>query len=91
MKISATSIMISRRKTSDAAELPYVVDVKLFEVNDPQKSTALPFQSHEWNGIEEVVITGTALSYCIRGNDIVINDAGTLDVSKRGVLLVIKK
>ena len=71
--------------------MPYVVDVKLFEVNDPQKSVALPFQSHEFKGIEEVVITGTELSYCIRGNDIVINDAGVLQVFKRGVILAIKK
>lgn len=89
MKLTAKSILIARKKYTGNEDLPYIVEIKLFDINNPHMTAEVPKKVLEFKGIECVQISGLLTNYFIRGNDIVINDAGAVKVeqSKNSITL----
>ncbi len=89
MKLTTKSIIIARKKYKGNEELPYIVEIKLFDINNPHMTIEVPKKVLEFKGIECVQISGLQTDYFIRGNDIVINDAGTVVIEqKKNVVLI---
>lgn len=84
MKYKAKSVMVCRKKdvscTSD--DMPYIVEIKFFNVNDPHKTTEVPFKHLEFKQIMSVVFKGLEVKYLPRGSDLVLNNLEEINVSK---------
>lgn len=91
MKYESKSVLIARRKVRGRDKMPYDVDIKLFDVNDPHKTTAFPVKTLEFAEAEKVAITGFKVDYWSLGNDVVINDAGKFEIDKTNAEVRIKK
>lgn len=91
MKYYSKSVLIARRKVRGREGMPYDIDIKLFEVNDPHKTTALPTKTLEFPEAEKVEIIGFKVNYWSLGNDVVINNAGKFEIEKAKAEVRIKK
>jgi len=91
MKYESKSVLIARRKVKGRDKMPYDVDIKLFDVNDPHKTTSFPTQTIEFPEAERVTIIGFKVDYWSLGNDVVINDAGKFEIEKTKAEVRIKK
>ncbi len=91
MKVTTKSILIARKKDIRNPELPYVVEIKLFDINNPHLTSEVPTKVLEFKGVECVEIKGLSVSYFVRGNDVVLNDANTVRLEQRKNVVVIEK
>ena len=93
MEYKAKSIIVSRnkdRRRGASPEFPYFVMVKLFNVNDPHKTTRVPRQTLEFVKVKNVVFRNKDVKYLPLGSDIVINDLNTFKVRQKDGELVIE-
>ncbi|MEK6874351.1 MAG: hypothetical protein AABX52_01225 [Nanoarchaeota archaeon] len=90
MQYRTKSLVISRRKVSALDDLPYVVDIKFFGINNPHLTTQLPQQEVEFSGIECVQIRGFLVEYFVRGSDLVINNVGIVEIHKDDTIVHVK-
>lgn len=91
MKVTTKSIIIARKKYATNSELPYLVEIKLFDINNPHMTAELPKKELEFKDIECVEIMKLKTNYFIRGNDIVINDAGTVQIEQKKNVVIVEK
>ncbi len=91
MKITTKSIIVARKKYEGNEELPYIVEIKLFAINNPHMTAEVPEKVLEFRGIECVQIAGLPTNYFIRGNDIIINDADTVKIEQKKNVVTIEK
>jgi len=91
MKVTTKSILIARKKYTVNSELPYLVEIKLFDINNPHLTSEVPTKVLEFKNIESVEIKGLLVSYFIRGNDVVLNDANTVRIEEKKNVVVIEK
>jgi len=73
IKIATKSVLIGRLPRRDGDKFKTAV-IRLFEVNNPHKTTEFPTKTYEFNDIEKVRLMKLNASYYLEGNDLVIND-----------------
>ena len=91
MKVTTKSMLIARKKDKENQDLPYIVEIKLFDINNPHMTAEVPKKELEFKGIECVELRGMTVSYFIRGNDLVLNDAGTLQIEQKRNMIIVEK
>jgi len=79
MKVLAKSIIVSRRKV--VKDETYNCVISLFNQNNPHLGQEEPFDIVEFDNIHKVIIKNLNVNYLLFGNDIVINNLKSLDVS----------
>ncbi len=91
MKYKAKSIIVCRRKdSSEDDEYPYMVEVKLFKINDAHKTTEVPFKTLEFREVMSVVFKNHDVKYLPRGSDLVLNDLKKFNIIKEEHKVIIK-
>ncbi|MFA5142165.1 MAG: hypothetical protein WC471_04310 [Candidatus Woesearchaeota archaeon] len=91
MKYKAKSIIVCRRKESpENDEYPYMVEVKLFKINDAHKTVEVPTKTLEFHNVMSVVFKNHDVKYLPRGSDIVVNDLKEIDVSQNEHKIIIE-
>ena len=69
------SAIISRKERDPTSDDEYMIGIiKLFDVNNPHKTTSLPKKTLSYKNIEKIRLRNLSVSYYLEGNDIIIND-----------------
>jgi hypothetical protein len=76
MEYATKSIIVDRKKDKDHPnkDLPYIVEVKLFSINNPHQTDEVPVKSLEFENIHRVIFKDLEVNFLPRGADIIIND-----------------
>ena len=91
MELNTKSILIARKKFKENSDLPYLLQIKFFDINNPHMTAEVPKKTLEYKDIESVEISGLKVSYFIRGNDVVLNDAGSVKITQLKNSILIEK
>ncbi|MFH1668561.1 MAG: hypothetical protein ABIA62_01395 [Candidatus Woesearchaeota archaeon] len=89
LKIVAKSALIGRLPRKEGDKFKTAV-IRLYDVNNPHKTTEFPKKTFEFTNTEKVRIRKLSASYYLEGNDLVINDLEELDITHEGNKLVIR-
>lgn len=89
IKIGTKSALVGRLPRKEGAKFKTAV-VRLFNVNNPHKTTEFPLKTYEFDNIEKIRIRRLNVSYYLEGNDIVINDLEEIRIIHEGNKLVLK-
>lgn len=82
------SIMIS--KAGPGSKLSRPCMVSLFDVHNPHKSGKAPKKVLMFDNVEEVTIPGAGIRFLLAGNDILLEKARSVHISKKGKKLIVK-
>jgi hypothetical protein len=77
------SIMVGRLPRKNEGEYKTAI-IRLFEVNNPHKTTEFPKVTLEVEDIEKIRLRNLNVSYYLEGNDIIINDLKSVKIKKEG-------
>ena len=88
-KLSTKSALVGRLPRKEGNKFKTAV-IRLFDVNNPHKTTEFPTKTYEFSNIEKIRIRRLNTSYYLEGNDIVINDLEELYITKENSKIVIK-
>ena len=89
LKISTKSALISRLPREEGRTFKTAA-IRLYDVNNPHKTTEFPVKTYEFSDIEKVRIRRLNVSYYLEGNDIVINDLDEIFITHTGNKLVVR-
>ncbi|MBW2972392.1 hypothetical protein KY359_05125 [Candidatus Woesearchaeota archaeon] len=89
LKLSTKSVLIGRLPRREGDKFKTAV-VRLYNVNNPHKTTEFPVKTYEFSDTEKVRIRRLNVSYYLEGNDIVINDLEELYILREDNKLIIK-
>ena len=89
IKLATKSVLIGRLPRKEGAKYKTAV-VRLFDVNNPHKTTEFPTKTYEFDDTEKIRIRRLNVSYYLEGNDIVINDLEEIYIIHEGNKLVVK-
>jgi hypothetical protein len=89
IKVATKSALIGRLPRRDDDTYKSAV-IRLFNVNNPHKTTEFPTKTFEFSDIEKVRLMRMNISYYLEGNDIVVNDLEELFITKEGNKLIVK-
>jgi hypothetical protein len=89
LKFATKSALISRfpRKGEDTFKTAVI---RLYNVNNPHKTTEFPVKTLEFDNTEKVRIRRLNVSYYLEGNDLVINDLEEIYIAREGNKLIVK-
>lgn len=79
-KYKTKSAIIGRKKDKETGML--CAFIALFDINDPHKSKEVPKKIVEFKGARNVRIKGCEIKYMIPGNDLILNDLESIDVTE---------
>jgi hypothetical protein len=79
--MKAQSLLICRKPRTHEKDDFKTACVKLFKVNNPHTTGALPTNEVEYANVEKVVIKGFTVQDILEGNDLIINDVGEVSVT----------
>jgi len=82
MKYKTKSILITRLPRKGDNEFK-TASIKLFNVNDPHKTTEFPKKELEYDNIEKVILKKMKINYFLEGNDLIINDLKAINIDKK--------
>ncbi len=89
LKLDAKSALIGRLPRKEGDKFKTAV-IRLYDVNNPHKTTEFPKKTFEFTNTEKVRIRSLTSSYYLEGNDLVINDLEELSIEHDGTKLTIK-
>jgi hypothetical protein len=89
IKIATKSALIGRLPRNDKDTYKTAV-VRLFNVNNPHKTTEFPFKTYEFENTEKIRIRRLNASYYLEGNDLVINDLEEIFITHEDNKLIIR-
>ncbi|MFC1723410.1 hypothetical protein ACFL0V_04695 [Nanoarchaeota archaeon] len=89
IKMAAMSVLIGRLPRRDGDKFKTAV-IRLYNVNNPHKTTEFPLKTYEFNDIEKVRLMRLNMSYYLEGNDMVINDLDEIYIVHEGNKLFIR-
>jgi len=82
MKCEAKSAIVGRKgKRDEEGNSP--VFVNLFKINDPHKTSEVPFKFLDFEKVHKININKLSLSYLIEGSDILINNLKWIEVKEK--------
>jgi len=89
LKIATKSALIGRLPRKEGSKYKTAV-IRLYNVNNPHKTTEFPTKTFEFSDTEKVRIRRLNISYYLEGNDIVINDLEEIFIAHEKNKVVIK-
>ncbi len=89
LKVKTKSVLLGRLPRREGDKFKTAV-VRLFDVNNPHKTTEFPTKTYEFNDIEKIRLVRLNSSYYLEGNDLVVNDLEEIYITHEGSKLVIK-
>jgi hypothetical protein len=89
LKFATKSALIGRLPRQDGDKFKTAV-IRLFNVNNPHKTTEFPVKTFEFTDTEKVRVRRLNVSYYLEGNDLVINDLEEINITKDGHMIVIR-
>jgi hypothetical protein len=89
IKVPTKSALIGRLPRRDGDKFKSAV-IRLYNVNNPHKTTEFPIKTYEFSDTEKIRIMRLNVSYYLEGNDIVINDLDELFIVQDKGKLIIK-
>ena len=89
IKMKTVSALIGRLPRREGDKFKTAV-VRLYNVNNPHKTTEFPTMTYEFNDIEKIRLMRLNVSYYLEGNDIVVNDLDEVFVQHEGNKLVVR-
>lgn len=82
MKCETKSAIVGRKgKRDEEGNSP--VFVNLFKINDPHKTSEVPFKFLDFNKIHKIIIHDLTVNYMIEGSDILINNLKFIEVKEK--------
>jgi hypothetical protein len=89
IKVHTKSVLIGRLPRRESDKFKSAV-IRLYDVNNPHKTTEFPTKTFEFSDTEKVRLMRMNVSYYLEGNDIVINDLEEIYIIHEGNKLMIK-
>lgn len=89
LKLPTKSVLIGRLPRKEGDKFKTVV-IRLYNVNNPHKTTEFPTKTYEFTNTEKVRLRRLNVSYYVEGNDIVINDLEEIFITTEETRLIIK-
>ena len=89
IKVATKSALISRMPRGDKDKYKTVV-IRLYDINNPHKTTEFPKKTFEFSDTEKVRIRRLNVSYYLEGNDLVINDLEEINIGHEDGKIIIK-
>jgi len=89
IKLPAKSVLIGRLPRKDGDKFKTAV-VRLYNVNNPHKTTEFPTKTFEFSNKEKISLKKLNVSYYLEGNDLVINDLEEIYITCEDTKLIIK-
>jgi len=89
IKVETKSVLVGRLPRKEGDKFKTAV-VRLFNVNNPHKTTEFPTKTYEFSNTEKIRIRRLNVSYYLEGNDMVINDLEEIYILREDNKLVIK-
>ncbi len=89
IKMRTKSVLIGRLPRRDGDKFKTAV-IRLFEVNNPHKTTEFPTKTYEFNDIEKIRLMRLNASYYLEGNDLVVNDLEEIYIVHDGTKLFVR-
>ena len=89
IKETIKSVLIGRLPRKEGAKFKTAV-VRLYNVNNPHKTTEFPVKTFEFDNTEKIRIRRLNVSYYLEGNDIVINDLEEIYILREDNKLIVK-
>jgi len=81
MEYKTKSIIIGRKKRSEET---YPCFVHLFDINDPHKTGEVPVKMLDFTKVHKVILKGLDVNYLLEGNDLVVNDLVSVEITEDG-------
>lgn len=88
MKYKTKSLLVTRLPRKGDNEFK-TASIKLFNINDPHKTTEFPAKELEYENIEKIIIKNMEINYFLEGNDLIINDLKEVSIDKKGTVVEI--
>lgn len=88
IKEETVSVLVSRK--AHPTNKYKTLIIKLFDINNPHKTTIFPKKIYEFTNIEKARIRRLNVSYYLEGNDIVINDLEEIYIIKEESKITLK-
>jgi hypothetical protein len=89
IKLPAKSVLIGRLPRKEGDKFKTAV-VRLYNVNNPHKTTEFPTKTFEFSNTEKIRLRRMNVSYYLEGNDLVINDLEEIYITREDTKLIIK-
>jgi hypothetical protein len=89
IRIATMSALIGRMPREEGKTFKTAV-IRLYNVNNPHKTTEFPLKTFEFSDIEKIRIKRLNVSYYLEGNDLVINDLDEIFITHDGNKLVVR-
>lgn len=89
LKLPTKSVLIGRLPRAEGKTFKTAV-IRLYNVNNPHKTTEFPTKTYEFSDIEKIRIRRMNVSYYLEGNDIVINDLDEIFITHEDNKLVVR-
>jgi hypothetical protein len=89
IKASTKSALVGRLPRKEGEKFKTAV-IRLFDVNNPHKTTEFPKKTFEFTNTEKLRIMQLDVSYYLEGNDLVINNLDEIRIIREGAKVVIK-
>lgn len=83
-------VVIGRKKRKDNTKELYPCFVALFDKNNPQESGKAPEKVLDYDNMVGVRIKGCDIDYLLAGNDLIINNLKSVQISIKDNFLYIK-
>ena len=89
MKLKTKSVLIGRLPRAEDKTFKTAV-IRLYDVNNPHKTTEFPTKTFEYSDTEKIRIRRANVSYYLEGNDLVINDLEEIYITHTGKKLIVR-
>ncbi|MBU2561378.1 MAG: hypothetical protein KKD17_03705 [Nanoarchaeota archaeon] len=89
IKVATKSALVGRLPRDEGKKFKTAV-IRLFNVNNPHKTTEFPVKTYEFSDTEKIRLKRLNVSYYLEGNDLVINDLEEINILREGNKLIIR-
>ena len=89
LKIPTKSALIGRLPRKEGDKFKTAV-IRLYDVNNPHKTTEFPAKTFEFTNTEKVRLRRLSVSYYLEGNDLVVNDLEEIYISHEDNNIIIR-
>ena len=92
MKHKTKSVLVTRMARYDDEKKNEFKNalVKLFNINDPHKTSELPTKEFKFVNIEKVILKNLEIDYYLEGNDLILNNLEEIEIEQKDTIVEIK-
>jgi hypothetical protein len=87
--VKAKSALVGRLPRAEGSKFKTAV-IRLFNVNNPHKTTEFPIKTYEFTNTEKIRLKKLNASYYLEGNDLVVNDLEEISILHEDNKIILK-